>query len=68
MYSFGLSRETLAQVKDIERVICLTLDRAKALEKVYRTQIEEKDEISNDIVEFEEKLKMLVFNLCREIK
>ena len=53
------------EIKDIENAVALTLKRAIALGKIYQTQIEDKDVIN---YETEDKLKMLIFNLCREIK
>ena len=38
-----------------------------ALEQAYRSQIEDKAEINTQI-DSEDKLKMVIFNLCREIK
>ena len=55
----------LNKFQDIENAVCLTLRRATALEKLYQTQIEEKDVIDYDT---EDKLKMLIYNICREMK
>ena len=53
----------------VQSAIDLTLKRAKALESVYSSQYEDKAMTGTDIdVETEEALKMLILNLCNEIK
>ena len=57
-----------ARVQDIENAVALTLNRAMCLEKVFKSQIEDKTEVMSVQIESEEKLKMLIYNICREIK
>ena len=52
------------QISLIEKVISLTLTRAQALEKLYKCEIEEKQDSMMD----QTQLKIVIFNLCREIK
>ena len=55
----------LLKFKDVESAVSMTVKRAVGLEKVFQTQVEDKDVIQS---ENEDKLKMLIYNLCREIE
>ena len=45
----------------------MTLSRAKALEAAYKSQFEDKAGMATS-AETEDTVKMLIFNLCKEIK
>ena len=55
---------------DVEQAVFLTLQRATALDVVYRQEVEA---LTNGVLDAyseidEDELKIILFNLCREIK
>ena len=48
----------------MDKVVSMTLQRATALEKMYKCEFEDKEDIKLN----QTQLKILIFNLCREIK
>lgn len=58
--------DELLKLSDITTAISLTLTRAQALKQTYKSLIDDRAEVTVGTVD-EEKLQMLIFNLCREI-
>lgn len=55
------------KLSDVTSAIFLTLQRAQALKQTYKSLIDDRAEVNVATVD-EEKLQMLIFNLCREIQ